>query len=51
MDSAYVTPMMQKYRMEQYVQEMTSKVRVIEIKGNRRKSKIKEQQKDEEKTF
>lgn len=48
---AYMTPVMQKYRMEQYVQERTRKMKVIEIKGNKTKSRIKEQQKDEEKTF
>lgn len=46
-----MTPVMQKYRMEQYVQERTRKMKVIEIKGNKTKSRIKEQQKDEKKHF
>lgn len=48
---AYVTPMMQKYRIEQNVQEKRRKIKVIEIKGNKRKSGIKEQHKDEEKNI
>lgn len=43
--------MMQKYRIEQNVQEKRRKIKVIEIKRNKRKSGIKEQHKDEEKNI